>query len=167
VRIASSRRAPARLREQRAAYRTALPGPLYCDASALVKLYMPEPGSAEFNQTVDRRNDLLVSDLAVTEVVSALARRVRQAEVTPEVARRVHHALVVGLDDSVYQRVELTREVHRRAEHFLLSLTETPLRAADALHLALATSARAASMASFDARLAAAARAVGLTTYPA
>ena len=67
----------------------------------------------------------------------------------------------------MYQRVELTRDVHRRAEHFLLSLTETPLRAADALHLALATSARAASLASFDARLSAAARAVGLATYPA
>jgi predicted nucleic acid-binding protein len=56
--------------------------------------------------------------------------------------------------------------VHRRAEHFLLTLRETPLRAADALHLALATSARAASLASFDVRLSAAARAVGLATYP-
>ena len=60
----------------------------------------------------------------------------------------------------------MTRDVHRRAEQFLLSLPETPLRAADALHLALAASARAASLASFDARLAAAARAVGLTIYP-
>jgi len=67
----------------------------------------------------------------------------------------------------MYHRVELTRDVHRRAEHLLLSLPETPLRAADALHLALATSARAASLASFDARLAAAARAVGLAVYPA
>jgi predicted nucleic acid-binding protein len=45
-------------------------------------------------------------------------------------------------------------------------LTQTPLRAADALHLALALSARAASMAVFDARLATAARAVGLAVYP-
>src|SRR5205809_838645 len=99
--------------------------------------------------------------------VPALARRVRHAEVTPEAARRVQHALVVGLDDGVYQRVELTPGVHRQAEHFLSSLTETPLRAADALHLALATSARAASLASFDRRLSAAARALGLATYPA
>jgi hypothetical protein len=45
-------------------------------------------------------------------------------------------------------RVELTGDVHRRVEH-------------------LATSARAASLASFDARLGAAARAVGVATYPA
>lgn len=67
----------------------------------------------------------------------------------------------------MYQRVELTRDVHRRAEHLLLSAGGAPLRAADALHLALATSARAAAMASFDVRLAAAARAMGLATYPA
>ena len=128
---------------------------------------MPEPGSDEFNRTVEGRDDLLVSDLAVTEVVSALSRRLRQGALTREVARRVQHAIVAGLDEGVHRRVELTRDVHRRAEHFLLSLAETPLRAADALHLALATSARAASMASFDARLGAAARAIGLATYPA
>jgi predicted nucleic acid-binding protein len=61
----------------------------------------------------------------------------------------------------------LTRDVHRRAEQLLLGLPGTPLRAAAALHLALATSSRAASLASFDARLTAAAPAVGLAVYPA
>ena len=157
----------ARLREQRAAYRIRLPGPLYCDTSALLKLYLSEPGSDELNRIVEGREDLLVSDLAVTEVASALSRRLRQGAATPEAARRVQHAIIGCLDGGVYQRVELTRDVHRRAEHYLLRLAETPLRAADALHLALATLARAASMASFDVRLRAAARAVGLAVYPA
>ena len=142
-------------------------GPVYCDASALLKLYLREPGSDEFNREAEGRHDLVVSDLAVTEVVSALSRRLRQGTLARDAARRLQHAIVSGLDDGVYRRVELTQDVHRRAEHFLLSLTETPLRAADALHLALATSARAASMASFDARLRTAARAVGLALYPA
>jgi predicted nucleic acid-binding protein len=116
---------------------------------------------------VEGRDDLIVSDLAVTEVVSALSRRLRQGALTREFVRRVQHAILEGLDGDVYRRVELTRDVHRRAEHFLWSLTETPLRAADALHLTLATSARAMSLTSFDARLRAAARAVGLATYPA
>jgi len=108
-----------------------------------------------------------VSDLAVTEIVSATARRLRQGSLPREAARRLQHAILGRLDEGVYHRVELTREVHRRAEHLLLTLEDTPLRAADALHLALAATARAASLASFDARLVAAARAAGLAVYPA
>jgi len=147
-----------RWREQRAAYRIQVPGPLYCDTSALLKLYVSEPGSDEFNRMVQGREDLFVSDLTVTEVASALARRLRQGAGTLETARLMQHAILARLDGGIYHRVELTRDVHRRAERLL--------RAADALHLALATSAHAASLASFDARLGAAARAVGLVTYP-
>jgi uncharacterized protein len=133
----------------------------------LLKLYLPEPGSDEFNEIVEGRDDVLVSDLAVTEIVSAAARRLRQGSLSREAARRLQHAILGRLDDGVYHRVELTRDVHRRAEHLLLTLQDTPLRAADALHLALAATARAASLASFDARLVAAARAAGLAVYPA
>jgi uncharacterized protein len=133
----------------------------------LLKLYLPEPGSDEFNRTVQGRVDLLVSDLALTEVVSALARRLHQGVLTRDAACRVQHAIVGRLDEGAYRRVELTRDVHRRAEHFLLTLTGTSLSAADALHLALATSGHAASMASFDVRLVAAARTIGLAIYPA
>ncbi len=143
-----------------------LPGPLYCDTSALLKLYLPEPDSDEFNEIVKDRDDVFVSDLAVTEIISAMARGMRQGSLAREAARRMQRAIIGSLDDGVYHRVELTREVHRRAEHFLVSLPGTPLRTADALHLALATSARAASLASFDARLAAAGRAAGLAIYP-
>lgn len=167
ARIASRRRRPARLREHVAAYLTSLPAPLYCDSSALLKLYLPEPGSSEFNRVVEGRTDLLVSDLAVTEIASALSRRLREGSLMRQVARRVPHAIVESLDTGVYRRVELTRDAHRRAEHFLMTLTHSPLRAADSLHLALAMSARAASLATFDTRLAAAARAVGLAIYPA
>jgi len=150
-----------------ARYRLRLPGPLYCDTSALVKLFLPESGSEDFNHIVEGRDDLLVSDLAVTEAVSALARRLRQGDVDLEIVRRLQHTLIARLEDGVFRRVELSREVHRRAEHFLLSDMRTALRGADALHLALATSARAASVASFDVRLRTAAQTIGLATYPA
>lgn len=115
---------------------------------------------------MEGRDDLLSSDLAVTEAVSAVSRRRREGALTRELARRVAQTILGDLDESVYQRLELTRDVHRRAEQFLLDLTGTPLRAADALHLALTVSARASSLASFDVRLIAAARAIGLATYP-
>jgi len=131
-----------------------------------LKLYLPEPGGDEFNAVIEGRQDVLVSDLAVAEIVSAAARRVHQESLTRETARRLQHAILTRLDEGVYHRVELTRDVHRRAEHFLLSLQTGPLRAADALHLALAAAARAASFATFDTRLAAAARASGFSVYP-
>jgi predicted nucleic acid-binding protein len=127
---------------------------------------MPEPGSDDFNELLEGRDDVLVADLAVTEIVSAAARRLRDGSMSREAARRLRHAVLARLDDGVYQRVELTRDVHRHAERLLLTLRETPLRAADALHLALAASARAASLATFDSRLSAAARAGGLAVYP-
>ena len=144
-----------------------MPGPVYCDSSALIRLYLPEPGSDEFNSTVEGRVDLLVSDLVVTEIVSAVARRLRDGRLMRDAVRSVHHAVLATLDNGAYRRVELTRDVHRRAEHLLLTLDETPLRAADALHLALANAGRAAALASFDTRLAAAARRIGLAVYPA
>jgi len=66
---------------------------------------LAEPGSAELNRTVERREDVLVSDLAVTEVISALSRRLRQGAATPEVARRVQRAIIERLAYGVYQRV--------------------------------------------------------------
>jgi predicted nucleic acid-binding protein len=132
-----------------------------------LKLFLPEPGSDEFNDVLEGRDDVLVSDLAVTEIVSAVARRVHHGSLSRDTARRLQHAIVGRLDEDVYHRVELTRDVHRRAEHYLLTRHATALRAADALHLALATSARATSLATFDGRLAAAARAGGLAVYPA
>ena len=132
----------------------------------MVKLFVPEPESDEFNRRVEGRTDLLLSDLTITETAAALARRLREGALSREIARRVLHAILERVNDGAYDRVELTRDVHRHAERLLLSLVDVPLRAADALHLALATSARAGSLASFDARLAAAARATGLAVYP-
>jgi predicted nucleic acid-binding protein len=108
----------------------------------------------------------MVSELTVTEMVSALARLSREGILRPDAVRRIRQDVMDRLDDGTYQRVELTRETHRRAEQLILELRRIPLRAADALHLALATSMRAPSLASFDSRLAVAARAVGLVTYP-
>jgi prevent-host-death family protein len=98
ARIVSRRRLPSRLLERRAAYRAGLPGPLYCDTGALLKLYLPGPGSDEFNEVGEGRDDVLVSDLAVTEFLSALARRLRQGSLAREAARRLQHAILGRLE---------------------------------------------------------------------
>jgi predicted nucleic acid-binding protein len=143
-----------------------LRGPVYVDASALVKLYVPERESDELNRTLKGRRDLLVSDLAVTEVVSSLARRRREGALETESVVRLYRALLAHLEDRVFRRIELVPGTHRDAEKLLLSLDAVPLRSADALHLALAMADEAACVVTYDGRLADAARAVGLQVHP-
>ena len=67
-------------------------GPLYVDASALVKLYLPEPESDDLNRALSGRRDLVGSDMAVTEIVSSLARRRRKGEIDVAAVARLHRA---------------------------------------------------------------------------
>lgn len=140
------------------------PGPCYLDSSVLVKLYLPEPQSAQVNTAVRGRRDLMISDLAITEVVSAIARARREGLLSAEDGARVHALMLQQVESGVVQRIDLAPDTHRAAERFLLSIDSIPLRAADALHLALAITAGAASLLTFDRRLAAAARTIGLPT---
>ena len=52
--------------------------PVYLDASALVKLFVPEAESDELNRALTGLTDVIVSDLALTEMASALGRRTRE-----------------------------------------------------------------------------------------
>jgi predicted nucleic acid-binding protein len=145
---------------------TRLAGPLYLDASALVKLYLPEPESDDLNLLLVGRHDVVASDLAVTEIVSSLCRRRREGSLTTAVVTRLRRALLGHIEAGVYRRSELIPAAHREAERLLISVGAVPLRALDALHLALALGADAASLVTWDRRLGTAARAVGLGAFP-
>jgi uncharacterized protein len=143
-----------------------LEGPVYLDTSALVKLYMPEPESARADRALRGREDLVVSDLAVTELASALGRRCREGALDSAVAARIYRRVLSDLSDGLFQHVELIAEVHREAERMLLSSTIVPLRSLDALHLALAASGGVRAIFTFDRNLARAAGTFGLLTAP-
>ncbi len=137
--------------------------PVYLDASALVKLFVPEPESDDLNRALAGLTDVIVSDLALTEMASALGRRVRERRLTRDNARRLYRE-ASRLHASSH-RAELTPPIHRRAERLMLSLT-TPLRALDALHLATALDVEAATVVTFDPRLRDAAGSQGLFVAP-
>ena len=129
---------------------------------AWVKLYLPEPWSDVLNEALLARQDLFVSDLGATEVASALGRACREQRLERTVARRLLRMLRRHVEAGVYQRLDLTPGVHLQAERLLLGEHGTPLRAADALHVALAMTADVATVVSYDPRLSAVARAAGL-----
>lgn len=140
------------------------PEPIYLDASALVKLFVPEPESEALNQALVGAEDVIVSDLALTEMASALGRRLRERRLPlPEARRLQREAEKLA---SACHRVEITPPVHRRAERLLLASRDIPLGTLDALHVATALDSDAATIATFDPRLRAAALAQGLVVVP-
>jgi predicted nucleic acid-binding protein len=146
-----------------------IPGsPIYLDASALAKIYIAEEGSEELEAALLGRRDLIVSDLAVSELTSALVRRVRETELSGSHAQRVYQRVLRDVTDGEFRGAELTSEVHREAERLLMGLgRQVALRAADALHLALAGLQGARVLVTFDRRMAAVARTLGTFELPA
>ncbi len=151
---------------ERGARPARLEGPVYLDTSAAVKLYVPEPESAWVDRSLRGRTDLLVSDLTLTELASALGRRRREGFLEAIAAARIYRRFLSDLADELFRRVELTADVHREAERMLLSSLLFPLRTLDALHLALAATNEARTILTFDQSLVRAAAGFGILTAP-
>ena len=136
--------------------------PLYLDTSALAKIYVQEADSDALDAALTGRRDILISELALTELTSALARRVRESQITAAAARRIYQQLLRDVRAGEYRLLDLTPATHREAERLLLTIgRQAPLRAADSLHLALAALADVRALITYDRHLHAAALALG------
>jgi len=102
----------------------------------------------------------------VTEIVSSPCRRRREGAVGTSIIVRLHQAVLDHIEAGIYRRVEMLPAAFRDAERFLLSVESAPLRAADALHLALAVSGDAKTVLTYDRRMGRAASALGLNVFP-
>jgi len=136
--------------------------PVYLDTSLLVKLYLPASGSDEMEDALRGRRDVIVSDLAVTELTSAVAQRVRESDLSPAHARRLYQRVLSDVDAGEFRRAEITATSHREAERLLMSVgRRIPMRAADALHLGMAGLLGVRVLVTFDPRMRSAAEALG------
>jgi predicted nucleic acid-binding protein len=137
---------------------------LYLDTSALVKLYVNEPGTKDVRGAVHDAPTVATSRLAYPECASALTRLQRGSGLTAAGLRRALHDLRADLGR--FFVVELTPTVAERA----ITLTlRHPLRGSDAVHLASALELAQATgapprFACYDTRLTGAAAAEGLST---
>jgi predicted nucleic acid-binding protein len=138
-------------------------GPLYLETSALAKLLVAETESDALNAALDGAEDVILSDLSLSELASVLGRRCREGALTAAQTRLLfREAEKVAAS---CRRAELTPPIHRHAERLLLS-SAAPLRTLDALHLALALDSEAATLVSYDRRLREAGTAHGLASAP-
>ena len=123
---------------------------VYIDASALAKLYVPEAESERLDAFLRGRVGLMISELAITQVLSAVT---REGELRPELANQIRGARLADAESGSFARLHVDPAVHREAERLLLATDSLPLRTLDALHIALAFSGRATHVLTFDRRM--------------
>lgn len=135
---------------------------IYLDSSALAKLYLPEPDSDRLDAFLRGRRDLLISGLAITEVLSAVGRKRREGVLNASQAYEIRDAVLADADSGSFCRLDLSPLIHREAERLLLHVESVALRTLDALHVALALHASATYIVTYDTRTRAAALHAGL-----
>jgi predicted nucleic acid-binding protein len=125
---------------------------LYLDTSALVKLYVEEPGRAAVVREAERTTALATARIAYAEARAAFARHRREGGLDPRALRQIVERL--DGDWGAYVLVDVTEPLVRRAG---LLAERHALRGFDAIHLAAAIElARAGGdlvVACFDQRL--------------
>lgn len=130
---------------------------VFLDSSALVKRYVDEDGSQELDDLLLQASSVAAAVIAPTEVVSALCRLRRESRLTARQYANARDALSTDLRDVTL--VGIDEEVIIEAMN---ALERWPLRSADALHIACASTWSADMFVSADQSQLRAARAKGL-----
>lgn len=137
----------------------------YVDTSALVKRYVEERGSPEFEDFCESSDaDLVISPLVAAELTGTLQRRVRAGEVAvryaSEARRRFHDDVAAG----GWRLIPFETAMFSRASDLMLTLG-APLATLDAMHLACALLHGADALATADRQLASASRRAKLRVH--
>jgi len=139
---------------------------VYLDASALIKRYVAETGSAAVGKLIDQAEALGTSVISRAEVSAALAKAVRLKFVTRDAAASAMKQFAA--DWPHFIRLQLTENLVARAASLAW---EQGLRGYYAVHLATAlvwheTLGQPVLVATFDRQLWQGAQATGLIAWP-
>lgn len=131
---------------------------LYLDTSVLVALFTEDHFTGRAEALFETRDVLNVSDYASAKFASVIARHARMHELTARQARTVFRTFDAWVAQTG-QVVDTTPADVRAAERSLRRL-DLPLRAPDAIHIAIARRLGAA-LATFDEKMVLSARKLG------
>jgi uncharacterized protein len=137
---------------------------IYADTSALVKRYLVEPFSAEFEALL-QEGTMAISRLTVVEMRCALARRRRNREIDALRESRVAAELASDIDGGALWVSAMDDAHFVSANNLIGRLAHIPLRTVDALHLSAAEQISATAFATADKTQADAAEALGFTVH--
>ncbi|MSQ51291.1 MAG: PIN domain-containing protein [Betaproteobacteria bacterium] len=140
---------------------------VYLDASAIVKRYVAEPGSAEVEALIGEAHAVGTAVVSRAEVSAALGKAARVGLVTREAARKALQAFTSDWQHLI--RLQVGEPLTARAAALAW---EHGLRGYDAVHLATALIWRemldeAVTVATYDRELWRASRVSGLASWPA
>lgn len=133
---------------------------IYVDTSLLLAVYTPEARSEQANRILESASFILISDLTVAEFYVGLARKVKLKLLSPRQAEAAGASFETHLAEGLLHRTAL-HSAHSEAAGQLAIRSPIMLRSLDALHLAVAMGIGLDRLATFDNRLADAARELG------
>jgi predicted nucleic acid-binding protein len=140
---------------------------MYLDSAIVVKLLVREPDSAWFDRSLAGEH-LETSELALTEVRSALLAKERNGHITPREREAAIQRFRSMVEDELIQLLPLQRAVLERAFEVQLAChPHIPLRALDALHVATCELHRGGKMCATDGRMRAACDQFAIALLPA
>ena len=140
---------------------------MYLDTCILVKLLVVEPDSEFFIRSLEGQS-LVTSELARTELFSALLARERAGKISAPDRRRAWHEFEERVKSGEIRIEPLNSVVLRKATHSLEQChPKVPLRSLDAIHLATADMCQNFPLVTTDGRLRDAAMLMKFEVFPA
>ncbi len=138
----------------------------YLDTSALLKWYVPEAGSEQFDNWIASQEEVEISRLTCLEMRSTLARKVRTSQLNHQQAQQALNHFLEDVNNGLFTLYAVRDEDWLIAENLIDTLTTLaapiPLRSLDALHLAVTQSRQITSIATADQVLGNAAGKIGI-----
>jgi len=106
---------------------------LYCDSSALVKKYMPEPKSQECIALMRQAEAIVISVVGYAEILAAFHRKLESKEISAGNFSKA--CLSFEHDWKALMKVNITHEINKTVRQVL---SKHALRGFDAIHLSSA-----------------------------
>lgn len=130
---------------------------VFFDSSAFVKRYISEAGTDTVLEWCDQATEIILSGIALPEIISAFCRLHREGKITDTQYRQLKSLLLADIEDSAI--CDLTPIVLMQT---ISSLEKNVLRGMDAIHIGSAVALKADVFISADKRQLEAAARMGL-----
>lgn len=138
---------------------------IYTDTSALLKRYLHEAHSEEFDAFFLSHGPLAISRLNLLEARCSLARRRRSGLIDDSIENNAWRELHNDIQDAALVLHRVTDEQFAEAPRLIESLPKMALRSLDSIHLVIAREIQATAFATADKAQAEAAAALGFTVH--